>query len=285
MSIGKDRLAEFANIGSNQEVVIQGVERNVLLAARLVPINEVASKLQKFPDTPLIFSPHEFLYSRRMKSKPYDRFATRLAAKQLALGLVNNTDVGWRDIEVVNNEYNSPSLVLSWEAQRLVNEIGIRGIHVSLAHEQNTALAFGVAEKIEPLHQPKVIRVGTDIAPVEPFETPTVRTATFTEEEFEAARVQEFPARRLATYFAIKESVVKILEKLPGWIWKEIEIQDQGGRFTINLSGGAQERLEEMGATTILTTPTYKEGVGALAFSTAVTKVLDTQNNECYPTP
>lgn len=272
---------DYMNIGANQEVPLVS-PRGTIFLARLVPIADVWEKLNRSPeDTSLLFTADEILYSRRLKKRPYERFAARLGAKQIILGLIENPEIGWRDVEIINNEFSAPYLTFTGTAQRLVERTGVRGLHVSLAHDGNMALAFCAVEKYEESQRLRIARIGTDICPAAPFEMSRIsRTTTFSERELDTARHQEFPAKRLAMYFALKESVIKILETLPGWIWQEIEVNELEGRFHVALSGNAKERLEQMEAAEIITALLYKEEAGALAFSAAIRPELDTKSSQ-----
>lgn len=227
------------------------------LEARLLPVNPIRELMIASPETvPLIFKPEEIAYCLRYKVRPYEHFAARLGAKMIALGLLEGYAVDWHDAWVSNNQYNSPSL--------LSDKSFDRRIHLSLSHESNMALVFCATGE-------GIMRIGVDLCPVEPFKSPLNRRTTFNEEEIAAAVRQERPWERLAMYYAAKESIIKILETLSGWIWKEIAIHETDGMFGINLSGSAKERLQQMGASKIVTSLMYREGLGALAFSVALT--------------
>lgn len=229
------------------------------LEARLLPVNPVGELMIASPESvPLVFKPEEIEYCSRYKARLYEHFAARLGAKMIALGLFGDPTACWQDVWVSNNQYNSPSL--------LSDKSFDRRIHVSLSHDNNMALAFCATGE-------RIMRIGTDICPAEPFQSPLNRKTTFSEEEIEAAVRQEHPWERFAMYYAAKESVIKILETLSGWIWKEIEVHEgSDGGFQIGLTGSAKERLEQMRATKIVTSLSYREGIGALAFSVALTR-------------
>ncbi len=272
------RVVEYLNIGCDQKVDLNPKPEGVTFLARLIPVVDIKTRIEQSPlDLDDIFTSGEILYSRRYKRKPFERFAARLGAKQIALGLVDSPELGWKDCEVTNSDLNSPSLVLSAKAQGLIQGIGLRGLHISLAHETDAAVALCATERYEEGQPANLIRIGTDICPASPFEIQAItRTSTFSEEELETAKLEEFPARYLAMCFSAKETVVKILETLPGWIWKEIEIHKvEGDSFKITLSGSAQERFEQIGAQSIVTNLIYKDHVGALAFSAALRAPID----------
>jgi len=81
----------------------------------------------------------------------------------------------------------------------------------------------------------------------------------FTEHEQAYAARFANPSRRLAARFAGKEAVMKSLGR--GWRqlrWKDIEITG-GGKPTVNLSGTAARRAEELGVTEVHVSITHTD--------------------------
>lgn len=83
------------------------------------------------------------------KARPALHLAARFAAKEAfvkALGSGLREGLNWCDIEVVNNELGQPQLKLYNYAQQACHEKLNATTWLSLAHEQEFALAFVVLE-------------------------------------------------------------------------------------------------------------------------------------------
>jgi len=83
------------------------------------------------------------------RARPALHYAARFAAKEAlvkALGCGFRNGIEWRDIEVTIDSLGCPALVLTGRAGELCRRRNSRA-RVSLAHEQEFALAFVVLEK------------------------------------------------------------------------------------------------------------------------------------------
>jgi len=101
------------------------------------------------------FTPAELSYARSTSGEVAEHLAARFAAKEAfvkALGASHRhrrprvARLDQRDIEVRNDEYGRPYLVLSGEAQATAEQLGVRHIWLSLTHEESTAAAVVVLE-------------------------------------------------------------------------------------------------------------------------------------------
>lgn len=71
------------------------------------------------------------------------RFAAKEAtAKALGTGI---GEVGWKEIEILGDEQNAPSLRLNGAAAALARKLGLSTWSVSISHSMSHALAFVVA--------------------------------------------------------------------------------------------------------------------------------------------
>ena len=73
--------------------------------------------------------------------------AARFAAKE-AVSKALGTGIGkvtWREIEILRGPARQPILVLSGEADRLAQQLGLRQWSISLSHTQEHAIALVVA--------------------------------------------------------------------------------------------------------------------------------------------
>ncbi|MCK4655879.1 MAG: holo-ACP synthase [candidate division Zixibacteria bacterium] len=99
--------------------------------------------------TESVFTPGEIEYceSRRNSAQGY---AARFAAKEAFLKAIGT---GWRDgmafseIEIVNDDFGKPQLVLHGKAREHAEANGITNIQVSLSHLKHTASAVVTLEK------------------------------------------------------------------------------------------------------------------------------------------
>ncbi|MFP4176718.1 MAG: holo-ACP synthase [Candidatus Brocadiia bacterium] len=95
-----------------------------------------------------IYLPDEADYCRK-GAHPYQRFATRFAAKEAVLKALG---VGWQkgtsftDVVVSNDELGAPSVSLEGKSLEIAERNDIHTIHLSLSHDHNYAVAQAVAE-------------------------------------------------------------------------------------------------------------------------------------------
>ena len=95
-----------------------------------------------------VFTPGEIDYCRR-RSESAVHFAARFAAKEAAykaLGTGLSMGVRWKDVEVTRLPGKRPNIQLSGRADQLAREMGVTGVHLSLTHEGDHALAVVVIE-------------------------------------------------------------------------------------------------------------------------------------------
>ena len=90
-----------------------------------------------------IYTPSELeLCAKRVESLA-GRFAAKEAvAKALGCGI---GDVGWKEIEILDDAQHAPALHLHGNAVQKADELGLTNWSVSLSHSQSQAIAFVVA--------------------------------------------------------------------------------------------------------------------------------------------
>ncbi len=96
-----------------------------------------------------LYTPAERRYCMA-KPSPYASLAARFAAKEAvlkALGTGWADGVSWRDIEVLNDRAGRPRATASGRAKALMKRAGVSGIHVSLSHDTDYAIAEAVLTK------------------------------------------------------------------------------------------------------------------------------------------
>jgi holo-[acyl-carrier protein] synthase len=95
-----------------------------------------------------VFTRGEAVYCRRHRD-PAQPFAARFAAKEAflkALGTGWAEGISWREVEVVREAEDPPSLRLSGRAAELTRRAGVERVHLSLTHLAETAAAVVVLE-------------------------------------------------------------------------------------------------------------------------------------------
>ena len=71
------------------------------------------------------------------------RFAAKEAvSKALGTGI---GDITWKEIEILGDEQNAPTLTLHGSAQEKARQLGLQQWSVSISHSQNHAIATAVA--------------------------------------------------------------------------------------------------------------------------------------------
>lgn len=116
----------------------------------LADVKRIQRLLAKWGDrfTGRFFSPGEMAYCGQ-KASPAIHFAARFAAKEAflkSLGIGLGMGVALKDVEVVNDDRGKPDLILYGEARRMINDRGIRRMHLSLTHTAESAVAMVILE-------------------------------------------------------------------------------------------------------------------------------------------
>lgn len=95
-----------------------------------------------------VYTAGEIAYAER-RANPYERFATRFAAKEAAmkaLGTGWRDGLTWKDFEVVNLPSGRPTLRLHGKAAEIAEKLGVRNIALSLTHTADQAMAVIMLE-------------------------------------------------------------------------------------------------------------------------------------------
>ena len=112
----------------------------------LAEVHRIRESVERFGDrfVQRIYTEREIAYVQR-KANKYERYAARFAAKEAgmkALGTGWRGGIQWKDFEVVNLPSGRPTLLLHGEAERIAQQMGVTGIHLSLTHTAENALAY-----------------------------------------------------------------------------------------------------------------------------------------------
>jgi holo-[acyl-carrier protein] synthase len=83
----------------------------------------------------------------RAKAHAGQHFAARFAAKEALLKALGVPEgLSWHELEVVSDGKGAPSFVLRGKAAAAAARAGVRKLHLSLTHADDSAMAFVVAE-------------------------------------------------------------------------------------------------------------------------------------------
>lgn len=117
----------------------------------LVEIERVQRMLDERGDRMLarLFTDLEAAYAMS-RSVPARHLAARLAAKEAAFKALAGSDdariIGWRELEVVSRNGNSPLLRMHGRAEERAASLGVTRVHLSVTHSDSAAAAMVVLE-------------------------------------------------------------------------------------------------------------------------------------------
>ena len=121
------------------------------IGSDIVKVSRIEKLVERYDQRFLqrVFTVAETAYASN-KARPALHLAARFAAKEAfvkALGSGLREGLNWRDIEVINNQLGQPQFKLHSYAQEACHERLNATTWLSLAHEQEFALAFVVLEE------------------------------------------------------------------------------------------------------------------------------------------
>lgn len=114
----------------------------------IIEIDRIRAMIERHGDRFLsrIFTDTEIEYCRSKKI-PYQHYAARYAAKEAfskAIATGWRGEFRWKDIEVSNNEFGQPSMMLYG---KLAERLGSDKVLISMSHSDDTVIAFVIIEK------------------------------------------------------------------------------------------------------------------------------------------
>lgn len=112
----------------------------------MIETERVAQSVARYGDRFLqrVYTERELAYCQGRINSLAARWAAKEAtAKALGTGI---GEVGWREIEVVSEANQRPTLQLHGAAAALAAQLGLSGFAVSLSHTKAYAIAFVVGE-------------------------------------------------------------------------------------------------------------------------------------------
>jgi len=118
----------------------------------LVRVDRLDRALQRYGERFLrrVFTDREIAYCQGRAKQGVYQFAQRFAAKEAfskALGVgLRQGGIRWREVEVLPDPRGKPEIQVTGRAAQLCEELGVRGMHLSLTDEDNLAVAMVVLE-------------------------------------------------------------------------------------------------------------------------------------------
>lgn len=112
----------------------------------IIEIARFAKALERWGDRlcQRVFTPQE-LSACLKKAQPSRHLALRFAAKEAflkALGIGMFQGVAWKELEILNDPVGRPQMNLRGHAKKICRKEGIKGIFLSISHEEE----YGVAQ-------------------------------------------------------------------------------------------------------------------------------------------
>ena len=96
-----------------------------------------------------VFTDGEISYCQS-QADPGKHFAARFAVKEAvskSLGTGINHEVGFKDIEVINQTSGKPIVKMRGRGKELFEKLNLKSIHISISHERHHAIAHAIAEQ------------------------------------------------------------------------------------------------------------------------------------------
>ena len=110
-------------------------------------IRETISRTPRFVER--VYTEIERRYCEAKGAAAAQSFAARFAAKEAFLKALKTGwrgKITWHDIEIISDESGVPSLKISGEAQKILENLGANQIHLSLSHTTEHAVAQVILE-------------------------------------------------------------------------------------------------------------------------------------------
>jgi holo-[acyl-carrier protein] synthase len=92
-----------------------------------------------------VFTPEEIAYCDG-KARPGESFAGRFAAREAVIKALGGYRArGWQDISVSRHPSGAPQIMLTGNAKRRADALGVDRVLITFTHERTNAVAFAVA--------------------------------------------------------------------------------------------------------------------------------------------
>jgi holo-[acyl-carrier protein] synthase len=117
----------------------------------IIEIKRIRNSLEKYSTRfeNKVFTDIEIDYCQS-QADPGKHFAARFAVKEAvskSLGTGITGDVGFKDIEIVNQESGKPIVRMIGRGRNLFEKLKLKSIHISISHDRHYAIAHAIAEQ------------------------------------------------------------------------------------------------------------------------------------------
>ena len=117
----------------------------------IIEIDRIKKSLEKYSPRfeNKIFTDGEINYCQS-QADPGKHFAARFAVKEAvskSLGTGITHEVGFKDIEVVNQTSGKPIVKMGGRGKTLFEKLNLKSIHISISHDRHYAIAHAIAEQ------------------------------------------------------------------------------------------------------------------------------------------
>ena len=117
----------------------------------IIEIDRIKKSLAKYSPRfeKKIFTDGEINYCQ-LQADPGKHFAARFAVKEAvskSLGTGITHEVGFKDIEVVNQTSGKPIVKMGGRGKILFEKLKLKFIHISISHDRHYAIAHAIAEQ------------------------------------------------------------------------------------------------------------------------------------------
>ena len=117
----------------------------------IVEIDRIKNSLNKYSPKfeQKIFTPTEIDYCQS-QGNPAKHFAARFAVKEAVskcFGTGIRGSLGFKDMEIINEETGKPILVMIGKGKELFEKLELKSIHISISHDSTHAIAHAIAEQ------------------------------------------------------------------------------------------------------------------------------------------
>jgi len=113
-------------------------------------IREVLLRTPRFAER--VFTKAERAYCDGRGAVAAQHYAARFAAKEAAIKALQtgwSGGIAWQDVEVASRENGAPYLVFHGKLLELLQGSGATGVHLSMSHTSEHAIAEVVLEKVD----------------------------------------------------------------------------------------------------------------------------------------
>ncbi|MZH02791.1 MAG: holo-ACP synthase [Nitrospinae bacterium] len=117
----------------------------------IIEIDRIKKSLAKYSPRfeNRVFTDEEISYCQS-QADPGKHFAARFAVKEAvskSLGTGINHEVGFKDIEVINQTSGKPIVRMGGRGKKLFEKLNLKSIHISISHDRHHAIAHAIAEQ------------------------------------------------------------------------------------------------------------------------------------------